>query len=332
MPIQITIIGLGYTGTSLGLAIKRRADSRITVVGHDRQLEASKQAQAQGAVDRADWNLNNACESADLIMLCVPLSALREALGEAAPFAKEGCVLSDTAPVKVPVLKWAAETLPAGRYFVGGSPVLNPAYVYEGLASAASAHADLFDRGMWALASTVDTPKEALKLVSDLVVLVGASPFFIGAAEHDALMAGVHALPVLLAAGLVGVAGRSPGWPDGRKLADRMFAAVTAPVSLSNPTAARAAAVLNRDEVVRCLDDAIKQLTALRGAVADGDADALDSLLTEAAIIRESWLKQRGAGDWRAAELPAAADAPPAGDTLRRMLGLGNWPGRNRKK
>ncbi|MBM4423165.1 MAG: prephenate dehydrogenase [Chloroflexi bacterium] len=323
MAIQLTLIGLGRIGTSLGLALKRRAaPGQLFIVGHDRELQNAKMAQAKGAVDRAEWNLPAACENADAIFLCVPLSALRQALEEVAPNAKPGCVITDTAPLKAPVLEWAAALTPADRYFVGGSPILNPIYLHESATGLDAARADLFEGGLWALAPQAEAAPEALKLVADVAKLIGATPFFVGAVEHDALMAGTHTLPALASAALMKVVAASPDWADARKLADRTFATATAPVSFSSPAAARAAALLNQTATLRALDSMIGQLTALRGAVAAGDEAAMDALLTEVAILREAWLAKRREANWEADELPKT-EMPTPGQLLRQLVGLG---------
>lgn len=322
MPIQITLIGLGRIGTSLGLALKRRAASaQLNIVGHDRDLQTAKMAQSRGAVDRAEWNLPAACENADAIILCVPLSALRQALDEVAPNAKPGCVITDTAPVKTPVLQWAAELLPADRYFVGGCPILNPVYLHEGAIGPEAARADLFDGGLWALVPHADASPEALQLVGDIAQLIGAKPFFVGAAEHDSLLAVTGTLPALAAAALMRVAAVSPEWADARKLADRTFATATAPVSFSGPAAVRAASLLNRASVIHSLDAMMDQMKALRQAISDGDEKEVEAVLTEAAIAREAWLVKRRQANWEADELPDT-EMPTPGQMLRQMVGL----------
>ena len=324
---QITLIGLGRIGASIGLALKRNPAAKLLVVGHDRDISIAKQAQARGAVDRADWNLPNACENADAILMCVPLSELRTALQEMASFAKAGCVICDTAPVKAPVLQWADELIPAERYFVGGTPILNPAFLHDGLTGLDAARPDLFDGGLWALVPHGDAPEGALKLISDLTRLVGAKPFFIGAEEHDALMAGTSTLPALAAAALIRAVSNSAGWADARKLADRAFATATASASFVSPTALRAAAVLNPSSTLHYLDALIDQLNALRKAIADRDETALDAMLKEAALARELWLKKRGESDWEAEE-PPKTEMPTVRQMMGQMIGLG---GRKKK-
>ena len=325
MSIQITLIGLGRIGTSLGLALKRKAEvANLKIVGHDRDLQFAKTAQAKGAIDVAEWNLPAACEKADVVYVCVPFSEMQTALAEIAPHLKVGCVLTDTAPLKSPVLAWAAKIIPADRYYIGGVPIPNPAFLHEGATGLEAARADLFDSGLWALVPDVEASPEALKLIGDLARLMGATPFFVGALELDALMAGTHTLPALSAATLIQVVAASPDWVDGRKLADRTFATSTAAVSFSSPGAIRAAALINSANVLRLLDAQLVQLTALRKAIAENDAATLDGFLIEAAIAREAWLIQSKAANWEAAELPQK-EMPTTASMFKQMIGLGRW-------
>lgn len=321
MPI-ITLIGLGRIGTSIGLALKRKTIDQLVVIGHDRSPEIGRQAQTRGAVDRAEWNLPAATENADLILLCMPLQELRQAMQEVAPNLKPGSVISDVAPLKAPVLQWAAELIPADRYFVGGSPILNPLYLHDGLTGLEAARADLFDHGLWALVPAAGPPPEALKLINDFARLVGATPFFVDAAEYDALLAGTNTLPALLAAALVRAVSTTPGWTDARKMADRTFATATAPVSFASPAALRAGALLNQASALHYLDEALEHLAHLRKAISENDSQTLDALLTEATLTREVWLKKRGEANWEAEEKPKF-ETPTAGQVLGQMVGLG---------
>ncbi|MBC7316650.1 MAG: prephenate dehydrogenase/arogenate dehydrogenase family protein, partial [Chloroflexi bacterium] len=54
--MNITIVGLGTVGVSLGLALKAIAPD-VTITGHDPDPERAKRAQDLGAVDKRHWNL-----------------------------------------------------------------------------------------------------------------------------------------------------------------------------------------------------------------------------------------------------------------------------------
>jgi prephenate dehydrogenase len=332
MPIQISLIGLGRTGTSIGLALKRKADSAgLRLVGHDSSLEMAKRAQALGAIDAAEWNLPAAVEKADAIYVCVPLSELRKTLDDVMPYVRAGCVITDTAPLKLPVIEWAAGLVPEDRYYIGGYPIPNPAFLHEAATGHEAARADLFDGGLWALVPDANASPEALKLINDLSRLIGATPFFVGAMEFDGLMAGIGTLPALAATALLRVVAGGAGWADGRKLADRTFATATAPASYTGPGALRAAALLNQVSVLHLLDALLNELGALRQAIAAGDPAAIEKAAAQAAEARESWLAQRKQSNWEADELPKRDIPTPAG-MLKQLVGIGRWGEIKKKK
>jgi prephenate dehydrogenase len=331
MPIQITIIGLGRIGVSLGLALKRKSESaNLKIIGHDRDLELTRKAQSLGAIDAAEWNLPAACENADALYLCVPLSELKGVLDEVATNAKAGCVITDTAALKTPVMEWAAQAVPEDRYYIGGTPIPNPSYLHENATGLEAARADFFEGGLWALIPDVNASPEALKLISDLAQLAGATPFFVGALELDSLMAGTHTLPALVASSLMGALADSPEWSDGRKMADRGFATATAPLSFTSPSAIRAEALNNSQNVLRLLDAQLEQLHLLRQAIVVGDEGSLESLLTQATLAREGWLTQRRAANWEQDELPKKY-MPTVGSMVKGLFGLSRPPDPDKK-
>jgi prephenate dehydrogenase len=172
---------------------------------------------------------------------------------------------------------------------------------------------------------------EALKLISDLSRLAGATPFFIGALEFDGLMAGISTLPALAASALLRAVTGGPGWADGSKLADRTFATATAPVSYMGPSALRAAALLNQASVLHLLDAMLEELGTLRRAIAGGDPVVIENAAQAAAAVRDSWLTRRSQANWEAEELPKRELPTPAG-MLKQLVGIGRWGEVKKKK
>ncbi len=324
MPIQIALIGLGRLGGSIGMALG--AQNGLQIAGFDRDPDAMRVAQSRGAVHRTEWNLINAVEDADLVLLAPPLAEQRNLLAAFAPSLRDGGVVASVAPLLGPPIAWATELVPAGRFFAAAHPILNPAQLYSGDDGLNAARADLFARGLWAIAPAPACAPEALKLVGDLAMLLGASPYFIDPAEHDGLMGGVDALPALLALALMQAATASPGWGEMRKLADRGFATTTSPLA----DAERAPLTLNRESALRYLDAAMAVLQSLREKIAAGREAALDELLAEAASLRARWLADRQRGDWDQLEKPHL-EMPSAREALGRML-LGGLAPRKRER
>lgn len=320
MPIQITILGLGQIGTSIGLALAEKKDT-ITRVGNDREPGVAKQAQRLGAVDKVQLNLPNAVRNADVVILSTPVDEIRHILEAIQLDLKEGCVVIDTSPVKIGVAAWVQELLPKGVHFVTMTPTLNPIYLEETAVGVEAAHADLFKNSLMVITSPPGIDADALKLAADLATLLGGTPFFADPYEVDGLLAAVGLLPRLMAAALVESTTSQPGWNEARKLASRVYAQVSHPLlELDEVDYYGQAALLNKDNVVRMLDEVIQSLRELRSAIATEDEAALKERIGKAIKARNLWLEQRYKSDWDRA--PAQA-MPTAGEMLGSLVGLG---------
>ena len=119
MPVQITIIGLGQIGASIGLALKSRG-ANVTIVGHDRDSRAAKAAQDAGAVDNYKYNLPDSVRNAGIVILALPFAEVRETLKVIAPDLPEGSLVLDTALSKGTIESWVKELIPQGRFYVPG--------------------------------------------------------------------------------------------------------------------------------------------------------------------------------------------------------------------
>lgn len=323
MTVQITIIGLGQIGASIGLGLADQGEI-IRRVGHDREIEIAHQAEKLGALDKAMNNLPAAVRQADLVILSLPMDQIRETMNLVAPHLKEGAVVMDTGPVKEVVAAWAGELLPGDRYYIGLTPVINPAYLHAPDSGLEAAHADLFRGGLIAIAAPPHSSSEAIKLAADLTRLLGATPLFADPIELDGLMAATHQLPQLLAAALLNATVDQPGWREGRKVAGRAYAEATGPiVHLSEPKSLRTSVMFNRDNLLRLIDSTSAALQTIRADIEEEDFDALEDRLERAHNGRELWWKQRQAGDWLTGDAIPAQGTPSGSDIFGRLLGFG---------
>ena len=322
MAVQITIVGLGQIGTSVGLALAEQSEL-IYRMGHDRELRAARHAEKLGALDKVSINLISAVEEADLVLLALPIDQIQETLGFIRNDLKPAAVVMDTGPVKQIVASWAAELLPDERYYVGLTPVLNPVYLHEIDTGAEAAHPDLFRDGLIGIVSPLGTPSEAIKLAADLTRLLGATPLFADPLEMDGLVAATHILPQLMAAALLNATVDQPGWQEGRKIAGRSYAEVTAPVMYpTEPSTLTTAAMLNRENVIRVLDGAMDSINAIRNDLINEEEKLLEERLNRAREGRKAWLNGRLAANW-AADETIRVEAPTASDIFGRFIGRG---------
>ena len=322
MTVQIAIIGLGQIGASFGLALAEKKDL-IQRVGFDIDTKVARFAEKIGALDRVETNLSRAVRDAELVLLCLPLDQIREAMEQIAPQLKEGAVVMETGLAKEVAATWILEIFPTGRYYVGLTPVLNPAYLHDLDTGIEAARADLFKGGLMGIVAPPQTESGAIKLAADLTRLVGSSPLFTDPAEIDGLMSATHLLPQLLAAALLNATIDQPGWKDARKLAGRAYADASGPiVQLGDSAALSSAAILNRENLLRLLDGLGAALLAIRSDIETSNRTGLDDRLERARLGRLKWWAERQ-DSTPYNEAGSATEVTQVPGPLERLLGIG---------
>jgi prephenate dehydrogenase len=319
MSVRITIVGLGQIGSSIGLALKAH-DLDIHRVGHDKSPQAAKESQKAGAVDDVKYNLPASIRESKIVILALPLAAVRETLEIIAPDLQEGTLVLDTAPAKATVAAWAKELLPAGRFYIGLTPAINPDYLHGTEFGVKAARADLFQRGVIVVNAPAGTPGNLFNLAMDLVKLLGALPLLMDTAEADGVFSATHILPQLAAAALLDMTVDRPGWLEARKLAGRPYATVTAGAGYHDDVLSLGESALeNRENVVRLLNAYITALIGLRDEIEANDREALQEHLEDAVRGRIRWLEERSAAEWLQAE-GEQLDTPSFGERMQQTF------------
>jgi prephenate dehydrogenase len=200
MPLrQITIVGTGLIGGSLGLALKEHHfDGRI--IGCDR-APVLERAQAKGAIDEGHVHPADAARGSQVIVLATPVGGiieLVERLGAALP---PKTLLTDVGSTKSEVLAQAQRVFGknVGRRFLAGHPMAG-----KEQAGVDFADADLFRNAAWFF-----TPVAGQNLHEGLsgefiewVETIGARVASLDAGAHDRLCAWISHLPQLISTAL----------------------------------------------------------------------------------------------------------------------------------
>jgi prephenate dehydrogenase len=319
MSVQITIIGLGQIGSSIGLALKaHNVDAHL--VGHDKDPEAAKEAQKTGAVDEVKYNLPASVDEANIVILALPLDAVQETLEIIAPDLQEGTLVLETAPAKATIAGWAKNLIPPGRFYVGLTPAINPDYLHGTESGVKSARADLFDKGVMVVNALTGTPSNVFDLAMELVRFLGASPLLMDTIEADGVFSAMHMLPQLAAAALLDATVDKPGWQEARKLAGRPYATVTAGAAYhDNMISLGRAALENRENVVRLLNTYITALIELRDDIDANNREAVTERLETALKGRDRWFNGRMAGEWLKGE-QEKFNSPTFGERMSQLF------------
>jgi prephenate dehydrogenase len=298
MTTEIFFIGLNSVTVSMGLALKER-EVEATRVGFDPDRERAQQAFELAALDKITTNLRKASKRADIAVLASSIAEQRDFLELLGELLKPEAVVLDTSPLKTTALKWAEEFLPADRYYVGLTPIVGYEALHTDTITSPAASANLFEDGLVALIVPPTTPEPAVELAIKFATLLGASPFFVESAEHDAATALSRGIPWLLSAAIMRSASGTPGWHEAQRLIGPAFAAATGLSQQDTPEVQGSTLSQGSDFVLHKLDAVLAELHKLRDLIAEADDEGLKEYMEAATLEREEWLAFRERAEWR---------------------------------
>ncbi len=276
---QVTIVGTGLLGGSIGLAL-RAAGWSGRIVGVGRRAETLGRAQQRGCIDAGTTDLPAALEDTHLLILATPLGRFRDLLQQVAAHDHDRLIMTDVGSVKQAVCDDAAALLPDPSRFVGAHPMAGSEQQGPDHASA-----DLF-RDKPCILTPIDTQAndDAQHAVRSLWAMLGMRLVEQHAAEHDQQMAVISHLPHALAVLLV----ESAQQANALDVASTGFGDTTR-IASGDPTIWEDIFKLNAPAVVNAIDAYINDLQQFKRAVADGNDQAIADLLQRAKATRDAW-------------------------------------------
>jgi prephenate dehydrogenase len=196
---QVTIIGTGLIGGSLGLALKKR---RLVgrVVGCDR-APVLERARDCGAIDTGATNPVDAARGSDLVVLATPVLAILDHIERLGPALGPRTLVTDVGSTKAEVVKRAAKSFgkTAGQRFVAGHPMAG-----KEQAGVEHADAELFEGAAW-LFTPLPRQNVNAGLCAEFLHCVeklGAKVAILDPADHDRFCAWVSHLPQMISTAL----------------------------------------------------------------------------------------------------------------------------------
>jgi prephenate dehydrogenase len=315
---QVAIIGANHISVSIALALKAQKDAP-KIIGYDAEKVMANLARAKGAFDRVERNPGRACRDAELVIVSVPLADMREILTKIAPHLRPSCLVTDTARLKAPVLRWAKETLPENVFFTGGHVILHPAIAgLEPLEGLDAASETLLKNALYCFTAPSGTPDGVIDACAAWARMLEAHPFFVDVAEHDGLQAGVEGLPDLLAIALLRTTVDTPGWHEMRKFGGYRFAVATEAADDAHKR--HAEIFMNRENILLRLNILMNELMQLRDLLDQDDPEKLADVFTTTVQGRDRWLVERAKGMWGQEGIVSMDEVPSAGEQFGEMF------------
>ncbi len=281
----LAVVGVGLIGGSFAAAL-RQAGQVGRVLGVGRNAQSLERAVALGLIDEA-VTAEAAASQADLIMLATPVGGLTNVLSQMRPHLSPNAVLTDGGSTKAEVVEAARAALgDCLGQFVPGHPIAGAERTGPEAADAA------LYRGRTVILTPVpENGAAAMALVRRAWQACGANVIDMDAGAHDRVLASVSHLPHLLSSVYMEQVATAADAATRLDLAGSGFRDFTR-IAAGSPEMWRDIFLSNRDAM-------LAEVAAVRGvldraerAIADGDGEALLTLLDTAARARRGWRKE----------------------------------------
>ena len=196
---QITIIGTGLIGGSLGLALRKNG-FRGKIVGCDRPKVLAR-AKRMGAIHSGIANPIEACRESQVVVLGTPVGGIIEHIEKLSPHLAPNTLLTDVGSSKAAIVARAQEAFGdnVARRFLPGHPMAG-----KENSGIESADPDLFRGAVWFI-----TPLPGQKIKAGVVAeylrwvkKIGAKVSVLDPVEHDELCAWISHVPQMISTAL----------------------------------------------------------------------------------------------------------------------------------
>lgn len=280
---RLALIGCGLMGGSFALAL-RQAGLVTHVAGFSASESTRQKALALGVIDTACASAAEAAQSADLVLVAVPVRATQDTLRAIDPVLSPQALVMDVGSTKGDVVAAARAALPTHlANFVPAHPIAG-----KEVAGIAHADAQLYQGRQVILTPLPENPSERVLQAHRLWQALGSRVLELSPEQHDASFAAVSHLPHLTAFALVNAVARQPQGAQYLSMAGPGFRDFSR-IAASDPCVWRDILLANRDEVLHQSALMREALHELETAMAVGDTDRLQTLIHEASQTRSRW-------------------------------------------
>lgn len=282
----VCIIGTGLIGGSLALALKKSGFCR-RIVGAGRTEATLKKALELGVIDDYETDYALAVKDADIVVVAVPLSAMKNVFETIAPALSSTAVVTDAGSAKQSVIKDAQAAFGKNsNRFIAGHPIAGTEK-----SGVTAAFTELYENRKVILTPTEDTDSAAVNLVSEMWQAAGAEVESMSAQHHDMVLAGTSHLPHILAFGLVDCLNNLEEVDEIFRFAAGGFRDFTR-IASSDPVMWRDICLSNREDILGMMKKYEDQLQMITSALQDSDGDALIEIFSRAKKARDKFNEQ----------------------------------------
>ena len=280
---QLGLIGCGLMGGSFALALKK-AGLVKRVVGYSKSPSTTDRARQMGVIDVEAPSALLAVAGADIVLVAGPVSATEATLKAIKHLVTPQMLVMDVGSTKADVVQAARRAL---RDQVGS---FVPAHPITGREVAGVEHADaeLYYGRQVILTPTERTLTAQLLQAQEVWQAIGCRVSSMSPESHDSAFAAVSHLPHLLAFAMMNGLTGQPNGDEFLSLAGPGFRDFTR-IAAGEPKMWRDIMLANREELLAQSKVFQQALAQLEQAIANGNSQALEDMLTLASETRAHW-------------------------------------------
>ena len=278
---KISIIGLGLIGTSILHAIKAKEEDEVITFAYDINPNHREIVMQLKIASFVCDDIQDAVKEADLVILAVPVGAMKTVASLIAPFLKNNTIVTDTGSTKGSVISDVNPYLSNNVYFIPSHPLAGTEY-----SGPKSGFSSLFENRYWLIVYDKHT-NETKKLINFFEKL-GSIVEIVNTEYHDRILAITSHLPHLIAYTIVGTASdlETDLKNDVIKFSASGFRDFTR-IASSDPIMWRDVFLNNSDAVLEMIQRFNEDLSDLQKAIRKKDGDKLHSFFSRTRSIRK---------------------------------------------
>lgn len=279
---KVAIIGIGLIGASIALAARHyKSESRIAL--YDRDEAVCKTAQDLNIGDEICADSAACVADADLVILAVPVGAMKAVMNEIKDHLKKGAIITDTGSTKRSVIRDIGPLIPNTCHLVAGHPLAGTEF-----SGPEAGFPSLFDGRYW-LIIPGGAPQEKVSQLEQFLSALGAMTEQMGADYHDRILALTSHLPHLIAYTIVGTATdlEQDLKNDVIRFSASGFRDFTR-IAASDPVMWRDVFINNDEAILEMLQRFNEDLSYLQRAIRWKEGDKLFELFSQTRDIRRS--------------------------------------------
>lgn len=275
---QITILGPGLLGASIGIAARERGLAK-KIVSWSRRAETRANCLTQPWCDEVFDSPEAACRESQFVIICTPVQTIVPLLSRIAEELCPEALITDVGSTKSRICREAQGVALNGATFIGSHPM-------AGSEQTGMAHArgDLFEAAACIVTPIENTPSAKVRQLSTFWESLGMQVTHASPEHHDEIVAHISHLPHLLSSALCSfLARKDPSW---RALAGGGLRDTTR-IASGDPGLWRQILESNREEVIRAISGLEDELHQIKAALVNEDTVTLNQRLERGKNYRD---------------------------------------------